>query len=240
MITKNHVIILNTISYKENNLIIKTLSKQDGIKTFFLSRPTGKSKRKDRNNYQVFSMLELVSKTNSKSNLPKITESKNLHLLLNLRTDVGKNAVAFLLAETLSKCVQEEESNPPLFDFISSKIITLDTCSNSYANFHLHFIAQLTKYLGICPNPNEHNNFFDIKEGEFCKNLPHHSNHLKIEETKLFLRFLFEPWSDVQDIKLSGSKRSYLLGEILKYYQYHVPGFEQPKSLDILNEVFRS
>lgn len=239
MVEKNHVIVLNIISYKENNLIVKTLSKQDGIKTFFLSRPSGKSKRKDRNNYQVFSMLEVVSKTSSKSSLPRITESKNLHLLLSLRTDVGKNAMAFLLAETLSKCVQEEEPNSLLYDFITSKIIVLDKCSSSFANFHLHFICQLTKHLGICPVPNnDKSTLFDIKEGEFIKYKPSHPHFLNNQESQLFQRFLFDSWDEVQSIKLSGQKRSYLLTEILKYFQYHVPGFEQPKSLDILNDVF--
>jgi len=240
MIGKDEVIVLNVIQYKEKNFILNTYSKDSGAKSFFLTKSGAKSKRKDRNNYQPFSILELVSNRRSKGSLPKITESRNIHLLINLRTDIGKSAVAFLLCEIIFKSIKEEESNLELYSYLENQIVTLDECEGSHANFHLHFIAQLTKHLGICPNPDEDNNFFDIKEGEFCKNLPHHSNHLKIEETKLFLRFLFEPWIDVQDIKLSGSKRSYLLGEILKYYQYHVPGFEQPKSLDILNEVFRS
>jgi DNA repair protein RecO (recombination protein O) len=239
MICKTEVIVLGLIPYKENNLIVKTLSKQYGIKTYFLSRSAAKSKRKERNNYQVFSLLEVVSKSNSKSNLSRITESKNLHLLLNLRTDVGKNAIAFLLAETLSKCVQEEEANQPLFDFVRSKIIALDQCTTSFANFHLHFICQLTKQLGICPAANnDKNTFFDIKEGEFTKYKPQHSHFLNTLESQMFQCFLFDSWEVVLDIKLSGQKRFYLLTEILKYFQYHVPGFEQPKSLEILNDVF--
>ena len=241
MIVKNEVIILAIIQYKENNLVVKALSKQEGVKTFFLSRASGKSKKKNRNNYQVFSMLELVSKTNSKSGLPRITESKNLHLLLNIRTEIGKNAMAFLLAETLSKCIQEEEANPYLYQFVEQQILTLDQCRSSYSNFHLYFISQLTKHLGICPSAsNQKNTLFNIKDGEFTAYKPPHSHYLNVQESLLFERFLFEPWEQIQTIKLSGKKRSYLLGEILKYYQYHVPGFELPKSLEILNEVFQS
>ncbi|MFT6717112.1 MAG: DNA repair protein RecO (recombination protein O) [Saprospiraceae bacterium] len=240
MLLKDEVIILSTVRYKDKNLIIRAYAKKEGIQSFFTTVSSGKSKRKDRNNYQVFSILELVSKRSSKSGLPRITESKSLHLLLNLRTDVGKNAMAFLLCEVLSKCIQEEEANPSLYQFVEKQIIALDECTSSFANFHLYFISQLTKHLGICPSANnEKNVLFDIKEGEFTKHKPPHSHYLNALESNLFQHFLFDTWEQAQTIKLSGAKRSYLLGQILKYYQYHVPGFELPKSLEILNEVFR-
>lgn len=239
MYLKDEVIVFNTILYKEKSLILNTYSKLSGTKSFFLSQSEGKSKRKDRNNYQPFSVLELVSSNKTKGSLPKVTESKNIHLFLSIRSSIGKNAMSFLLCEILSKCIQEEEHNLSLYEFIEEKIITLETCQNSFANFHLHFICQLTKHLGICPNRNGFDDYFDIKEGVFTKEIPPHHHYLKTQETRLFLQLLFEPWESVQNIKLSGGKRSYLLGELLKYFQYHVPGFEQPKSLAILNEVFQ-
>ena len=239
MVKKEEVIVLSSVLYKEKKLILKTLSKQEGIKTFFLNRGSGKSKKYKSSNYQVLSILEIISKSSSNSGMPTITESKHLHLLIGLRSDAIKNALSFLLAETLSKCIQEETANLPLYQFIENNVLLLDQDQKPHANFHLYFISHLTKYLGIAPISTRNDKaFFDLKEGHFTSEMPDHPLHLNTEESEFFQDFMFSSWEQVKYIKLSGAKRSLLLTQLLKYYQYHLPGFELPKSLEVLNEVF--
>ena len=240
MLLKDEVIVLSTIRYKDKNLIVKAYSKTGGMQSFFTSVSTGKGKTKSRNNFQAFSLLELVYKKDSNSNLSRITESKNLELLLELRTNVGKNAIAFLLAEIYAKCIQEEEGNEELYYFLHNQVLTLNNTQSNFSNFHLYSLAQLTKQLGICPAYKNDFHFFDIKEGLFCDHRPAHLNYLDHESASLFQQFLMSSWEEAQRIKMNGTKRSEFLNELLKYYQYHVPSFQKPKSLDILEEVFQS
>lgn len=238
MLIKDEVIVLGLVRYKEKNLILKCFSKSHGIQSFFTTLSSGKSKHK--NYYQAFSILELVYKKDNKSELLRIKENKNIHLLLGLRSSVSKNAMAFLLAEVIGKCIREEESNEALYSFIESQILLLDSCEKHYANFHLYCLVQLSKYIGI--NPSYKNNFccFDIKEGVFAESIPLHPHYLGKENAVLLQQLLLLTWEEVQEIKLNGNHRSQFLHELIQYYQYHVPGFQVPKSLEILEEVFHA
>jgi hypothetical protein len=47
------------------------------------------------------------------------------------------------------------------------------------------------------------------------------------------------PAEKLGELRLSGEERSDLLDRILKYYNLHLPGIRQMRSLQVLKEIFR-
>ena len=236
---KDQIIVLNAIRYKDKNWVIKALTPDRGIVPFYLSPSPKNTKGRSKQNFQPFSLLEVISSQRNQNSMASIQEAKIQHLLIDLRTNIHKNSISLLLAEVLTKVLREESADPLLFNFVKTSITELELEQEFYANYHLSFLARLSKYLGIQPQMKAHARFFDLKEGVFETSKPLHPHFIESEESTLLADFFTQPWPECQSIRLTGAKRQELLKELLKFYQYHVVGFEEPKSLAVLTEVFR-
>lgn len=145
----------------------------------------------------------------------------------------------FFIAEVLLKSIKEEEKNPKLFEFLYHALQVLDLKQQNYANFHLVFMAQLSKYLGIQPQlPIDTNQkfFFDLTEGLFLTNQPPHKNFTE-ENVSAHLIQLYSTHLKDNDLKLNHALRKVLLGVLLDYYHLHLSNFDNLKSIGILEEV---
>lgn len=237
MLNKDEVIVLGIVPYKEQNLILKTYSKGHGIITFFV--PKSKSTKAAKNNFTTFSLLDLIYEDNKKDSLPKLLESKIKYPLLDIRFTIQKSTIALLLAEILGKCIREEEANSELYQFLEEQILCLENSKEKYANFYLHFLCKLMYHLGFGPAITS-GKFFDVVEGTFLPTTPSHF-HFFSEQDSLFLKqFLLSTWEESQAIQLNGAKRIDLLQQILNYYKLHLGGFENPKSLAIITDIFQA
>ena len=236
--SKDQLIVLTAIRYKDQNWVVKALTPDRGIIPLFLTPSSKNTKGKGKQNFQPFALLEVISSQRSAQSMANIQEAKVQHLLVDIRTNIHKNGMSLLLAEVLTKAIGEDHADPSLFSFVRSSILELELEHRSYANYHLYFIAQLSKYLGIQPQVRENARFFDLKEGVFDSSKPMHPHFISSEESMLLAKFFTQPWAECQTIALSGKKRNELLQELLKFYQYHIANFEIPKSLAVLAEVF--
>ena len=54
----------------------------------------------------------------------------------------------------------------------------------------------------------------------------------------LFTRFLGTGFDAMSRIRLSQGQRRELLRAVIAYYAIHLPGFREPRSLDVLDAVF--
>ena len=59
-----------------------------------------------------------------------------------------------------------DDPNEALFDFVWNCVGALDSMDEGVANFHLWFLANLSRFLGFCPgNEYASGDWFDIREG---------------------------------------------------------------------------
>ena len=123
MLKKDEVIVLGIVPYKEQNLVLKTYSKELGIKSFFLSK--SKTTKGQKNNFFVFSLLDITYQEGKNHALAKVLESKIRIPLMDIRFNIQKTAMALLLSEILGKCIREEEANLNLYDFLEQQILNL-------------------------------------------------------------------------------------------------------------------
>ena len=140
-------------------------------------------------------------------------------------------------AEILKNCIHEEEANVPLFNFIKQSLCWLDT-HNEVANFHIYFLLGLSMHLGFYPDAtNLQEPYFNIAEGNFqatnrSKNALAGS---QVENLKYFFGLELDA---IHTVKLLKRERQNLLDLLLVYYGYHQQGFQKPKSLVVLNQLF--
>ena len=65
--------------------------------------------------------------------------------------DVRKSTISMFMAEVLYRLIREVEANEPLFDFLCEAVLKLDAMREGVANFHLWFLANLSRLLGYRP-----------------------------------------------------------------------------------------
>ena len=231
-------IILTSLKYGDTSLITKAFTATDGLKSYLLKGVLSSKKGKLKAAYfQPLTQLEIVANHKNKGNLERISEAKVSYHYQTLHTEIAKSAMTQFLAEMLSNSIHEEEENQGLFDYIEASLQWLDN-NSTISNFHLHFLINLTRYLGFYPDTNDVNaNYFDLVEGEFVNKIS--LNPLLLgENLNFFKTFLGTNFDEIQSIKMNKKNRQELLKSIVLYFELHLQGFRKPKSLAILNEVF--
>ena len=205
-------IVLSALKYGDTSLIVKAFTFSDGIKSYLLKGVLTSRKGKLKSGYfQPLTQLEMVAN--------------------------HKNAITLFLAEMLANSIQEEERNEGLFYYVESALQWLDT-NKEINNYHIHFLMNLTKYLGFYPDTtNMSGAYFDLLDGEFTDVITLNPN-ISGENLIFFKRFLGINFDTLNTIKMKKSNRQRLLQTIVLYFELHLQGFRKPKSLAILNEVF--
>jgi len=236
MIVQTQAIVLSSLKYNEKSLIVKCYTLDSGIKTYFVASAFSSKKGQQKIAYfQPLNILEVVANHKNKGTLEHFKEIRIHTPYFTIANDMVKSTIVLFLSEVLSLAIKEEEQNNELFTFIKTSLLWLDA-HTEVANFHLIFLVELSKYLGIFPDNNEDDfPFFDVKEGGFVSQQGLES--LNAYETLLFKNLLHLRYDSDRKI-FKASERQVLLKTIIDYYLYHLDGFKRPKSLEILKEVF--
>tara|TARA_R110002167_G_scaffold13570_16_gene56266 strand:+ start:5875 stop:6594 length:720 start_codon:yes stop_codon:yes gene_type:complete len=231
-------IVLSSLKYGDTSLIVRAFTASDGLKSYLLKGVLASKKGRLKSAYfQPLTQLELVASHRNKGTLESLREAKVEYHYHSLHTDIAKNAVTLFLAEMVGNSIHEEERNQGLFDFLEASLQWLDTHENT-ANFHIHFLIELTKYLGFYPDTDRMDaQCFDLLEGEFT-NKPSLSPMILGENLSYFKTFLGIDFDGITTVKMNKTNRQDLLKSLVLYYELHLQGFRKPKSLAILNEVF--
>lgn len=238
MLFKTKGVVLHTLNYSENSIIIKAYTENDGLQSFIVK--TGRSKKSPIKSglFQPLSVLCMESYQSKNQGLHHIKEVSVAVQLMNIYYDTRKSAIAFFIAELLLSSIREEEKNKSLFDFIFNSIITLDQKESRVSDFHLFFLIDLTRFLGFFPNNNYSDKFqiFNLNEGCFQEYIPEHSHYIK-NELSQYLYFMMEE-NRREEIKLSSTFRKELIKKLLEYYSIHLNGFKKLRSHIVLEDVF--
>jgi len=237
MLIKTKAIVLTSIKYGEADLIVKCLT-EEGVRSYLIrSIFRTRSKKLKIGYFQPLSQLEISAYHNKQGNLNKISEARASYLYQSLATNIYKQSIALFLAEVLAYALKEEEQNQVQFSFIESSLQWLDQ-NDTFANFHLVFMLQLTKYLGFYPDAeNDGAAYFDLEEGTFKSSKPYR-NFLSGKKLILFKSIIGIKFDDMVGLKWNSEARQIVLDILLEYYELHLPGFKKPRSLKVLKEVF--
>ncbi|MHC1706683.1 MAG: DNA repair protein RecO [Bacteroidales bacterium] len=233
-------IVLSQVRYSETSLIVKIYTEKFGLASYIF-----KGVRKSKPSVppallQHLSPVEFIVQHQENKTLHFVKEIRSLFPFTSLPFTIKKSSIALFINELLIKSLKEEEPDTALFDFLVTSVQILDLDKGSIQNFHLWFSLQLSRFLGFMPGENfsSEKNYFDLMEGVFQSTQPPHIHYVSAPLHQLFYQFSRPGFRDYEKTVLNNADRRYLLHKITEYYQLHIQGFGQMKSLDILEEVF--
>jgi DNA repair protein RecO (recombination protein O) len=239
MLHKTEGIILHSIKYAESSLIVKVYTQAFGLQSYILSGVKGKKSKHKSALLQPLSLVDLVVSNSNKGTLHRVSEINLLKPFMDIPYHLLKRSVAIFLNEILYKALKEEHADANMFEFIKNALLILDLKQESCSNFHVYFMIQLSPYLGFSPHGTlaANDSFFDLKEGCFVSIIPTHRHYLNTELAQPFHQLLTATFENFQTIQLNRLQRKELLQALILYYQLHIDGFGEVKSLSILEEV---
>jgi len=231
-------IVLSSIKYGDTSLIVKCFTLKEGIKTYLIRGVLKSRKGKIKAAYfQPLTQLNIDANHNNKGNLNSLKEVHVIHPYKSIHTNIFKQTIVLFLSEILNSTIQEEEENTPLFSFIETSLVWLDTHEKT-SNFHLFFLLQLTKYLGFYPDiTNVDSQYFNLLEGSFSQ-YSFEKTVINGDDLFQFKKLLGTNFDTIDLIKFNKKERQQVLQIIIQYFELHLEGFRSPKSLSVLETVF--
>lgn len=262
MVETHQIIVVSTLKYSEDKLIVNALSRSAARVTLLVRIAHNQRAAVRHTLFQPLAMLEVQWESNPRVKMLKPKSARPDVPLLSVQTDPVKSTVAMFLAEFLSHVTRNEFEGGLLYDYIAYALQWYDAAEKDYANFHLVFLLRLTRFLGIEPNLDDppvppeggltkphrpmgyayHQTrglYFDLQEGAYTKVRPAHAYYIEGADAAALPTLWRMNFGTMQVFRLSGTARSRILQAIITYYRLHLPGIPELKSLDVLREVFR-
>ena len=209
------LIVLHTTKFGENSVVVHTLSKEYGRRSF-LVRSAGKRLM---SLFLPLNILEADVQESTKSTLFTARNLTSRHPLLGIRSNVFKNSMTMFMSEVLYRVIKEGAAEPGLYEWCERNILLLDAVQTDFSNFHLRFLLELTVSLGFSPESR------DLQ--------PFVGDHYPMVEP-----FMQTSFAESMLIPLNGTVRNEIAEEILRYIEFHTESSLRVNSLKVLHDLF--
>ncbi|MBK8554572.1 MAG: DNA repair protein RecO [Lewinellaceae bacterium] len=196
-------IVFRAMKYGDTSVIADIFTEEKGLHTFIGGSVRTARSRMPFNLFQSMTVVDMVAyfRENSAS-MHRLKEMRASEVFTSIPFDIRRGAVTLFMAEICRKCVHDHEPNQELFHFLCHNLQFLDSTDQPIANLHLHFLIQLTAYLGFQPQGEpEGETFFDLREGEFSSVPAPHGAYLEATQTEQLLFFWNRHWKTVRHSK---------------------------------------
>ena len=211
----DRIIVLNTTRVKENSIVLHTISRTYGRRSFLVR--VGKNAGMS---YSLpLNLLEVSVTENPKSDLWYAKVISAEAPLNSIRDNIYKNTISLFMAEVLFRIVKQGNAEDGLYDWCRRQILTLDALETDFSNFHIRFLLELAVALGFRPQVN------DI--------LPFTGEYQSVIES-----FMTSSLAESMLIPLSGQVRNDLASSLIRYLEFHPEATINIRSLAVLRELF--
>jgi DNA repair protein RecO (recombination protein O) len=241
MIQKTKAIALHSVKYGESSLIAYVYSESHGRLSLMVHSAYGKKKSTGKAVFfQPLSIVNLIYYHKELQALSTLKEVTTAASFSTIPFDPIKRAIAIFIGEVVYRTIREEEPNPVMYSFLENSIQLLDVMHGGASNFHLIFLAQLSRYLGFFPGNSwsEETPIFDYKNGLFVNSESIHPLYFDKDKSKLIGKILSTPFNESETLILNHRTRAQLIDCFLSFYQVHIESVSGIKSLPILSQVF--
>jgi DNA repair protein RecO (recombination protein O) len=228
MLHKTRGIALSYIKFKETSIIAKIYTEDFGLQTYIQNGVRSVKSSSKIAFFQPLTLLDLVVYHKAGQEIHRISEMKCSLIYTSLHSDFKKIIVATFITEVLSKCIHEGNANFELFEFMNKSLIDFDKQSTDFINFHIHFLFELSTYLGFHPQS------FDELKMQLVQYRNSWINVFEDDSLKFICISLME---GIHGIKIDSHQRRLLIDLLLDFYQSHVDNFGEIKSLKVLREL---
>lgn len=209
------LIVLHTTKFGENSIVVHTLSRDYGRRSF-LVRGVGK---KSMSLFLPLNILEADIAESSKSTLFTARNLSSACSLTGIRNNILKNSMTMFMSEVLYRTIKEGAWEQDLYQWCRKSILTLDAIQSDFSNFHIRFLLELAVTLGFRPESRDLLPFVGDHDGTI----------------KDFMQMSF---AESMLIPLNGVTRNEIAEEVLRYIEFHTESSVNVNSLKVLREIF--
>ncbi len=143
---------LGSVKYGDNKLIVDTFARNNGPTAFLLNpRSNSTTTRSLRNILQAGNILEVEYDRRPRTNIHTIKRARIAQPYTDLPFNPMKTPVVIFIGEVLRHTITHEPPSTTLYDWLEQSLLWLDNATTHYASFHLLFLLQLAKQLGVQP-----------------------------------------------------------------------------------------
>lgn len=237
---KIRCIVLRTVKYGDNKVIVDLLSREEGRVSLVCGvAMKGKSSGRGKVHRQLFqplSVLDVEYERTPRQSMGRLNEARLAVVYTTLPFDGVKLSLSFFVAEFLAFATRDQHADAPLYDFVERSLVWMDLSSRGLVNFHLMFMMRLTKFLGFHPDVEsyEEGSLFDLRDGTFVSHAPLHRDFLTAEDARRMLQLMRMSSSNLHLYKMSRAERNRAVDVCLHFYRLHIPGFGEMKTLEVL------
>lgn len=228
MLYKTQGIALHYIKFKETSIIAKIYTEEFGLQTYIQNGVRSSKPNSKIAFFQPLTLVDLVVYHKSGQDIHRISEIKCSHIYATLHSNFKKIIVVTFLTEVLGKTLHEGNNNDGLFSFLQNSFINFDKDASNYTNFHIHFLFELSTYLGFHPQS------FDELKKQLIEYRNSWTNVFEEDSFKFICVSLIE---GIHTIQIEHHHRKLLLDLLLDFYQSHIANFGSLKSLGVLREL---
>jgi DNA repair protein RecO (recombination protein O) len=219
MLVKTRGIVINYIRFKETSIIVKIFTESHGLLSFIINGVRKSGSKNSMGLYQPLTLLDLVIFYKDNASILRISEAHCAHPYFSIPFDFKKITILSFLSEVLQKTLTEGMIDEGKFNFMFQYLVQLDEEKGNINNFHLYFLAELSRYMGFQPK-------------DALEMLGHSPAVHEIRLVEALDNIL-----DNQIIQISSAERREILKLLLGYYQSHIENFGEMRSLAVLHEI---
>ena len=214
--TNTGLIVLHTTKFGENSLVVHTLSREYGRRSFLVR---GVGKKASMSLFLPLNILEADIQENNKSDLFTARNIVARHPLLGIRNNIFKNSMTMFLSEVLYRVIKDGAVEEGLFEWCEKNILLLDSIGTDFSNFHIRFLLELSVALGFSPETSDLMPFVG-------------------ENFTTVSQFMTASFAESMLVPLSGPVRNKICEDVLRYIEYHTESTLTINSLKVLRELF--
>ena len=214
MTTSTELIVLHTTKFGENSLVVHTISRDYGRRSF-LVRGAG---RKIMSLFLPLNILEAEIVESSKSSLYSARNIVSACPLVGIRNSILKNSVTMFISEVLYRAIREGASEQGLYEWCRTNILMLDAMESDFSNFHIRFLLELAVVMGF-PQSKDLEHFVGV--------------HYPV-----VLDFMKASFAESMLMPMNGVMRNEIAEGIIRYIEFHTESAINVNSLKVLRELF--
>ena len=233
MFITTHGIVLRTHPFKDNQLIIKIFTKDDG--------PISCIIKKNRSQIilsELLTMAEITYKKSKNQSLFYIKECQVDYVYKSIPGCQKKISCAMILCDILNKCLQEV--SPYLYNFITSSFKTLDSQKKYSISFKNLFLIKFCDIMGIAPLNNANDSaVLSLKEGRYVSNSSVYNKKdvIPLHESQAIRLLSSMDYSELEEKVMEDGLSSSVFNYLITYISIHLTDLTKLKSIKVLKEM---
>lgn len=224
---KQKAFLLSYTKYGDHNAVLHCFCLETGFESFFVK---GIYSPKNKKKAFLFPLNELdLQVSEKKKNIRDILKIEQVHNDY-FSSDIRTNSILFFVSDLLNQLLRNENQNETIYQELL--MFLQELYSGNYQS-HLVLMIQMLKLQGLQPLISD-DDFLNPDSGNFESREVH---HFFDKEIGLIWKKIIAS-ENPYFITLDRTQKQRMLDSILVYYHHHIIEFREPKSLEIIKEIF--